>query len=294
MTSKKLPYQLHLLLTLLELKNFSCCNMVFFFHMLELPGFTLGPQSLCGHTQSSYKGTLSKDTIAPVYMVEQVWEDPSKLCHKIPSATGKDEQLRKPKSKQKSSILPLLQMVWDLSCQDILFWVRMNRHCFCLVSWELCLYNGSLETVGQLCQDKINLKTLEEIIALLYLCKCVPGRTKTGVVSWRCRNVKTKHSVTSPAQEIRSTELCPWLIQSIHWHVPRVSVPMFKIKCIISVLLVFLEVLRCHFRGIYSENPSPFLFPASFAPNTSLPNGGCQIWMYHSVTDLGKLASIWF
>lgn len=56
---------------------------------------------------------------------------------------------------------------------------------------------------------KINLKTLAEIIALLYSCKCVPGRTKTGVVPWRCRDVKTKHSVTRPTQEIRSpTELC--------------------------------------------------------------------------------------
>lgn len=34
--------------------------------------------------------SLSKDTIAPVYMVEQVWEDMSKLCHKTPSAADKD------------------------------------------------------------------------------------------------------------------------------------------------------------------------------------------------------------
>lgn len=70
MPSKKLPCQLHPLLTFPELKNFSCYNVFFSFHMPELPGFTLGPHCLGGHTQSSYKGTLSKDTIAPVSMAK--------------------------------------------------------------------------------------------------------------------------------------------------------------------------------------------------------------------------------
>lgn len=65
-----------------------------------------------------------------------------------------------------------------------------------------------LKLLANFVKNKINLKTPAEIIALLYLCKCVPGRTKTGVVPWRCRDVKTKHSVTRPTQEIRPTELC--------------------------------------------------------------------------------------
>lgn len=94
-------------------------------------------------------------------------------------------------------------MIWDLSCQNTLFWVRMNGHC--LVSWELCLYDGSLETVGQFCQNKNQSQDTSWDHS--------PGRTKTGVVPWRCRNVKTKHSVTRPAQEIRSKELCSLLDQ---------------------------------------------------------------------------------
>lgn len=35
--------------------------------MPELAGFTLGPQSLRGDRQSSPKGALSKDIIAPVH-----------------------------------------------------------------------------------------------------------------------------------------------------------------------------------------------------------------------------------
>lgn len=209
MPSKKLSCQLHPLLTFLELKNFSCCNVFFSFHKPELPGCTLGPQSLHGDTQSSYKGALSTDSVAPIYG-RTCLRGQVKAVPQNPICSWQGLTLKNPKSKQKSSILSLLQMIWDLSCQKTLFWVRMNGHFFCLVSCELCLYDSSLETVGQFCQNKINLKTLEyhRIIALLYLYKCVPGRTKTGVRHWRCRDVKTKHSVTRPTQEIRSTELC--------------------------------------------------------------------------------------
>jgi len=78
--------------------------------MPELPGFTRSSQSLCGHVHCGCKGTLSKDIIAPVYKVEQICQDKSYLS----SAVDKDQQLKIQTKTKKSSILSLLQMIWEL------------------------------------------------------------------------------------------------------------------------------------------------------------------------------------
>lgn len=113
-----------------------------------------------------------------------------------------------------------------------------------LIWWHLV----SHETVGQFCQNIIELKTLDEIIALLYvmyLHKCVPGRTKTGAVPWRCRDVKTKRFVTSTTQEITSpTELCSLVDLMFTLNCTKIfCFPVQNVMCQIRVIYLS-EVLR--------------------------------------------------
>lgn len=167
--------------------------------------------------------------------------DRSQLCH-IYRWQGLTE-----KEKKKIEIQYLVIATDDLgfalpiASRKTLFWVRTSDHHFCFKGirfmWWLPI---SLETVGQFCQNKIDLRTLSELIAILYLmylCKCVPGRTKIGAVPWRCRH-EVLCDPHNSGNQISYRTVFPG------WTVPRFSVSVFKTECITSDLLIFFEVLR--------------------------------------------------
>lgn len=189
-------------------------------------------------------------------------------------------------------------MIWDLSHQNTLFWARMNDHCFCLVSWALCLYDGSLETVGQFCQNKSKDTSWDHSPSVLVQMCAWQNKDRSCALEMQgCKNKALCDQANSGNQISYRAVFLGWL-KVKHWTVPRLCVSMFKMQCIISALFVFFEILRKmpvqgHLpRRSFSLSLYSFICTKYIIAKWRLSH--MNVSLSHWAKNLGKLASVWF
>lgn len=123
----------------------------------------------------------------------------------------------------------------------------------------------------------------------MHLCKCVPGRTKTGAVLWRCSKGKNKalcDQHNSGNQISYRIVLLGWLNVYTELYY-NFLFPRSKCNASNQSYLSSLKFWgKCQSRGIHPKNPSPFLFTTSFTPRILTPNRGSHVWKHHSVPKL--------